>query len=179
MTTDPLQDLLAFAGSFGTTLRAADLDRLSSGIADQPAGEFIDAITRVCALSWTQTQPRPGDWLEGVPSWRIELDEDRNRDGLLVGLLAMLVGAAKISDASPTWLIRYLPDVLDLDAIETTVDGDVLSIRVPRRRSVHDDPAAAMLSAQMWSVLGIACRTHDRVSLTIVDGTRPPPTPWA
>lgn len=92
MTDDSIDALKTAARVDGEHLHRTELERLGAALTPGREEEFIDAVTRVCGLSWASGRTRPADWLElhDDLSW-VDIGEPANRAGLVRAALASAV----------------------------------------------------------------------------------------
>ncbi|MGA5048900.1 hypothetical protein [Streptomyces arboris] len=116
--SDPLDPVLKGADVDAQLLRRAQLEAVGRTVSGLDPDEFIDAATRVCALSWDDERARPPGYFEiHGQNWWIDTSRTENRRGLLhAATAAALVDAAGLP-RSTAWVARVLTGVLTVRSV--------------------------------------------------------------
>ncbi|MDX3611308.1 hypothetical protein [Streptomyces europaeiscabiei] len=144
MTDDSIDVLKTAARVDGEHLHRTELERLGAALTPGREEEFIDAVTRVCGLSWASGRTRPADWLElhDDLSW-VDIGESANRAGLLRAALAsVVVECGTVSRFTSVELAAHcLAVVADLTACRVIAEPSALHAVIVLRPGPHVLPA--------------------------------------
>ncbi|MGI8335191.1 hypothetical protein ACRYCC_35025 [Actinomadura scrupuli] len=177
---DALDALLGKATPAGANVRRDDLERVADSLDGTDADDFIDAVAKVCGLSWDSGGRHVEGWLElHSDRWSLDLDEKVNRVGLLQAAVAALLVRAGLAVTSIGLAAQVLPAVVDLPATVVSVDGEQTVVRlrlVPReipdhlRDSVHPQDFTDFATALSVAADLERPMVTGRISLVIVHG---------
>ncbi|MDX3378475.1 hypothetical protein PV390_29185 [Streptomyces sp. ME02-6991-2A] len=116
--SDPLDPVLKGADVDAQLLRRAQLEAVGRTVSGLDPDEFIDAATRVCALSWDDERARPPGYFEiHGQNWWIDTSRTEDRRGLLHAVTAAALVDAAGLPRSTAWVARVLTGVLTVRSI--------------------------------------------------------------
>ncbi|MGA4996520.1 hypothetical protein ACPCB7_00675 [Streptomyces arboris] len=170
--SDPLDPVLKGADVDAQLLRRAQLEAVGRTVSGLDPDEFIDAATRVCALSWDDERARPPGYFEiHGQNWWIDTSRTENRRGLLhAATAAALVDAAGLP-RSTAWVARVLTGVLTVRSISGNASTGLCFVLERHDASPLPDHVAHDVHPDDYAEFAIAVATAAEVLPLSVGGS--------